>query len=88
MASPVSTADEMILMMQVAEQHSDRILAVLKDQYGVMIADMMISMTGREVGAKRMRTLQRRGAKIRFSRYTATGKRRYKWVPASATFWI
>lgn len=79
----MSTAQEMMLFMDAMAPHMDIMRSHLKAMVGPMIEDALISMLGREVGAKRARKLQRRGAKIRFSRVTSTGKRRYRWVPAS-----
>lgn len=78
----MSTAAEIMMFMQAVDPQIDKVHAVIRETYGWMIEDMLIRMTGREVGAKRMRALARRGAVIRFSRYTSTGKRRYKWLPA------
>lgn len=83
----MSTAAEIMLFMEAVQPQMAQLQDWAKKTYGAILEDTMVRGMGREVGAKRMRTLQRRGAVIRFSRYTSTGKRRYKWLPAATVAW-
>jgi hypothetical protein len=83
----MSTAEEILLMIRAAEPHMDKIRAGLERQFGPMIETIMVESSGHEVSAKRARKIRRRGDAIRFSRWTESGKCRYKWLPRLQVAW-
>lgn len=76
----MSTAAEIMLMLDAAAPHMDKLRAMIDQEWNWLIEDNMVRFMGREVSAKRVRKIIRRGDLVRFSRYTTTGKRRYFWL--------
>lgn len=83
----MSTATEIMAMMEAAAPHMDKLRAVLQERFGDMTTTAMVGAFGREVGARRMRKLRRRGEAVRFHGWTSNGKARYRWLPKTAVEW-
>jgi hypothetical protein len=83
-----TTAFEIFMRGKSAEQQasymremiSHALQAPMKSITGMMLMDYEWATFGREVCARRARKLRRRGEKVRFARFTSTGKARYRWL--------
>lgn len=77
-AGPSSTADEMALL--IAE--TERRLQPMRARFSRMAYELLVATFGREVCARRARSLRRRGhAVVRLHRRTSNGKARFRWMP-------
>lgn len=81
------SARAVLALMDQGAQTINAIASVMREQQGHYVEDAMVRLVGRVVSARRMRLLRRRGCVIRFDGYTATGKKRYRWLPSAAVEW-
>lgn len=77
-AGPSSSAAEMTMVMSEAERRMQPMRARLSR----IAHELLVATFGREVCARRARSLRRRGhAVVRLHRRTSTGKPRFCWMP-------
>jgi hypothetical protein len=76
----MATAQEIMLLMEAAQPKMDQIKLMLDERYGDLIKYGICVSMGREVCARRARKLRKAGRDVVYSRKTATGKPRFKWM--------
>lgn len=72
----MSTARELELIMAETERR----LAPMRARVSRLADDLLVAMVGREVCARRARTLRQRGERVAPAPRTSTGKARFAWV--------
>lgn len=80
----MTTATELQLM---AERGRDLMQRISERIVRPLTTTLLVLTAGREISAARKRKLRQRGAEVRFSHRTPTGKCRYRWLPAGPT-WV
>lgn len=79
----MSTAKEIELRAAEARAWLDKATQAVANE---ITTPFMLRVYGREVCARRARKLRKRGAVVRFTRWTPNGKCRYHWMPPPFRF--
>lgn len=79
----MSTAAEMQLRMAEVDRQLAPVRAAIERGVSKFFMSQFVTAFGRRVCARRARKLRRRGCTVRFDHWTARGKCRYLWVPAT-----